>query len=135
MMTWNLNLVSLLVGILLLATSAYLVYQCFFSPLASFPGPLLAKFTSAYFAYLSYRGKCHHDLQDLHGKYGSVVRISPNALLVFLLLQDGAADPRDVVEASPILSRFEKYTVSHVRPSSKHHKLTLPRGRREIPQV
>lgn len=66
--------------ILALATVAYIIYQCFFSPLAAFPGPFPTKLTSAYFAYLTYRGKSHRVLHRLHGKYGSIIRITPKAL-------------------------------------------------------
>ncbi|KAF2970089.1 hypothetical protein GQX73_g3438 [Xylaria multiplex] len=60
----------------------YVIYQYVFSPLASFPGPLAAKFTKVWRAYGMYKGTWHRDIVDLHRKYGPVVRIGPNELSV-----------------------------------------------------
>ncbi|KAL7936156.1 cytochrome P450 [Trichoderma chlorosporum] len=64
------------------ASIVYVVYQCFFSPLASFPGPFAAKLTKAWRAYATYRGRWHRDMIDLHRRHGSVVRIGPNELSI-----------------------------------------------------
>ncbi|KAJ5726099.1 cytochrome P450, partial [Penicillium malachiteum] len=69
-------------SLLVAFTSGYVIYQIFLSPLASVPGPLLAKITTWYQAYLSMRGNVHRDLVELHNKYGSVVRMGPNTLWV-----------------------------------------------------
>ncbi|KAI0489982.1 cytochrome P450 [Xylaria cf. heliscus] len=61
---------------------AYVLYQCVFSPLAVFPGPLAAKLSKGWRAYVTYRGQCHRDLVALHQRYGPVVRIGPNELSV-----------------------------------------------------
>ena len=46
-----------------------------FHPLAQYPGPLLAKITKWWHAYQVYNGKQHIYIQQLHKKYGDVVRI------------------------------------------------------------
>ncbi|KAI0432521.1 cytochrome P450 [Xylaria sp. FL1042] len=64
------------------STFAYIIYQCFFSPLSVFPGPLAAKLSKGWRAYVTYRGHWHRDLVALHRRYGPVVRIGPNELSV-----------------------------------------------------
>ncbi|KAI1365497.1 cytochrome P450 [Xylaria arbuscula] len=61
---------------------AHIIYQCFFSPLAVFPGPFAAKFTTAWRAYSAYKGTWNRDLVDLHRRLGQVVRVGPNQLSV-----------------------------------------------------
>jgi hypothetical protein len=46
-----------------------------FHPLAKFPGPLLAKTSKWWAAYLSGTGDQHRCLKRLHDRYGDVVRI------------------------------------------------------------
>ncbi|KAI0432393.1 cytochrome P450 family protein [Xylaria sp. FL1042] len=75
------TLVSFLT-ILAASACSYIIYQCIFSPLASFPGPLAAKLTKTWRAYGMYKGTWHRDLVELHRKYGPVVRIGPNELSV-----------------------------------------------------
>ncbi|KAJ8127654.1 hypothetical protein O1611_g5983 [Lasiodiplodia mahajangana] len=78
--------VSLTVKSLLATLSSvicgYIVYQCLFSPLAVFPGPLAAKLSKGWRAYVTYRGQWHRDIAALHERYGPVVRIGPNELSV-----------------------------------------------------
>ena len=49
-----------------------------FHPLAKFPGPLLAKTSKWWAAYLSGIGDQHRFLKRLHDRYGDVVRIGGN---------------------------------------------------------
>ncbi|KAI0409036.1 cytochrome P450 [Xylaria palmicola] len=63
-------------------TCAYILYQCVFSTLAAFPGPLAAKLSKGWRAYMLYRGRWHRDLVSLHQRYGPVVRIGPNELSI-----------------------------------------------------
>lgn len=65
---------------LIVASAGYVVYQCFFSPIAAFPGPFAAKFTKIWRAYATYRGQWHREIIELHRRYGNVVRIGPNEL-------------------------------------------------------
>ena len=46
-----------------------------FHPLAKYPGPLLAKISKWWAAYLSGTGNQHRFLKHLHDRYGDVVRI------------------------------------------------------------
>ncbi|KAI1809550.1 cytochrome P450 family protein [Poronia punctata] len=71
-----------LAAILTLAVCCYVVYQCYFSPLAVFPGPVAAKLTKAWRARLLYNGYWHRDLPELHKRYGPVVRIGPDELSI-----------------------------------------------------
>lgn len=57
----------------LLATGIYRVSP--FHPLASYPGPWLWHLSSLRLAYISYLGKRHLILDDLHRRYGPFVRI------------------------------------------------------------
>ncbi|KAL4903790.1 hypothetical protein BDW74DRAFT_168672 [Aspergillus multicolor] len=58
------------------------VYNLFWHPLAGYPGPLLARVTRLYKAYVELlgRGCLVHKLEELHAVYGDVVRIGPNEL-------------------------------------------------------
>ena len=49
-----------------------------FHPLAKYPGPLLAKASKWWAAYLSGTGNQHRFLKGLHDRYGDVVRIGWN---------------------------------------------------------
>ena len=46
-----------------------------FHPLARYPGPLLAKVSKFWMAYIASGKKQHLYIQNLHAKYGDVVRI------------------------------------------------------------
>lgn len=59
---------------------AYIIYQCYFSPLAQFPGPLMFKLTRSWYAYHAGFKLWHRELMDLHAKYGPAVRIAPNEM-------------------------------------------------------
>jgi hypothetical protein len=67
----------LLVGVLY--TCSIAIYHLKFSPLAKFPGPRIAAITRFYEAYfqLIKGGTFTWHIDDLHKKYGPVVRISP----------------------------------------------------------
>ncbi|KAI0114331.1 isotrichodermin C-15 hydroxylase [Nemania sp. FL0031] len=64
----------------LLYTAARAIYNLFFHPLASFPGPLLRRMSRAPWALAVVRGTAIFDAADLHKKYGPVVRLAPNEL-------------------------------------------------------
>ncbi|PSR73907.1 hypothetical protein PHLCEN_2v10265 [Hermanssonia centrifuga] len=68
-------------SLLVLVTVAYRISP--FHPLARYPGPLLCKISKGWIAYLVARyGKAHIYVQELHEKYGEVVRIGPNELSI-----------------------------------------------------
>jgi cytochrome P450 len=56
------------------------VYRLFFHPLAKYPGPFWARITQWPEGISAWRLRRHLDLQQLHERYGDVVRISPNSL-------------------------------------------------------
>jgi hypothetical protein len=64
--------------LLIVPLLAYVLYQCYLSPLAKVPGPFVAKLTQLYLAYITRRGRLHRDYVDIHEKYGPVVRVGPN---------------------------------------------------------
>ncbi|KAF8590792.1 cytochrome P450 [Ramaria rubella] len=53
-----------------------------FHPLASFPGPVLWRISSARLAHISFEGRRHLILDALHKKHGPFVRIGPNVLSI-----------------------------------------------------
>jgi hypothetical protein len=61
---------------LVFSTLAYRLSS--FHPLAKYPGPLLAKASKWWAAYLSGTGDQHRSLKRLHDRYGDVVRIGGN---------------------------------------------------------
>ncbi|KAF5672039.1 cytochrome p450 [Fusarium heterosporum] len=67
------NLVAFLLGLLFFRT----IYNLFFHPLRSIPGPFLARSNGVWRLVRYFRGTWHDDVLELHKKYGQVVRISP----------------------------------------------------------
>ncbi|KAF8970540.1 cytochrome P450 [Flammula alnicola] len=53
-----------------------------FHPLAQHPGPLPCKISKLWTAFISYQGKLHQYHQELHTKYGPIVRVGPNELSI-----------------------------------------------------
>ncbi|KAI5776491.1 cytochrome P450 [Geopyxis carbonaria] len=66
---------------ILLAITRYVVYNLYFHPLRSFPGPFLARSSKVYIILAIYRGQEHLADEALHNKYGPLVRKGPNLLL------------------------------------------------------
>ncbi|GAB1193565.1 hypothetical protein APSETT444_002786 [Aspergillus pseudonomiae] len=64
----------------LAALVAHVIYQCYFHPLARYPGPFLARFTNLWRLFTFFGGQHHLSEQHLHDKYGHVVRVAPNWL-------------------------------------------------------
>ncbi|KAK1713442.1 hypothetical protein CaCOL14_009338 [Colletotrichum acutatum] len=56
------------------------IYNIYFHPLSSFPGPRLAGATPWWTALSYLGGRTPYDLLELHNKYGPVVRTSPDSL-------------------------------------------------------
>lgn len=57
-----------------------IIYNLLFHHLRRFPGPLLNRSTVLVWIYHANRGYLHKHVQDLHHRYGPVVRIAPNEL-------------------------------------------------------
>ncbi|KAI0037701.1 cytochrome P450 [Auriscalpium vulgare] len=53
-----------------------------FHPLAGYPGPQYCWLSSLWFTYISFRGRRHLVLDELHRRYGPFVRIGPNTLSI-----------------------------------------------------
>ncbi|KAG6859792.1 hypothetical protein C0995_003925 [Termitomyces sp. Mi166 len=51
-------------------------------PLAKYPGPLMCRISKLWMGFLSLGGKQHIYYLQLHEKYGDVVRIGPNELII-----------------------------------------------------
>ncbi|KAH8647763.1 cytochrome P450 [Xylariales sp. PMI_506] len=77
---------KLIVAICAIAALTYVfglvVYRLYFSPLASFPGPFMAKVTHWYEFYHNFwrTGKYYETIRDMHEKYGPVVRVTPEEI-------------------------------------------------------
>ncbi|KAL2833610.1 cytochrome P450 [Aspergillus pseudoustus] len=68
----------------LLYASVLVIYRLWFSPIASFPGPLLAKCTFLYEFYYDWVrcGQFYIKIEELHKEYGPIIRITPSELHV-----------------------------------------------------
>ena len=65
-----------LAGILVAYTISICIYRRFFHPLAKVPGPFLPAVTKLYQSYFNRR--YYLQIEKLHQKYGSIVRINPD---------------------------------------------------------
>lgn len=73
--------IGFLIPVLLLTSfTTYVVYQCFFHPLARYPGPFLAKITDIWQVYQFLTLQQPYNLTELHEKYGPFVRYGPDKL-------------------------------------------------------
>ncbi|KAK5991698.1 Cytochrome P450 monooxygenase orf5 [Cladobotryum mycophilum] len=61
------------------------IYRVFFHRLSRFPGPFAAKVTKLYGPWIARNKDMHIQHQKLHEKYGDIVRIGPNELLILSL--------------------------------------------------
>lgn len=67
------------VGILLaIAALAFSIYRLFFASLAKLPGPKITALTQLWVMYHEFKGDRTVKLDELHRKYGPVVRVSPS---------------------------------------------------------
>ncbi|KAF5579169.1 cytochrome P450 monooxygenase monooxygenase, partial [Fusarium subglutinans] len=64
--------------------SIIVTYRLLFSPLAKFPGPKIAASTHLYESYYDYwkQGQYYKVIQRMHEKYGPIVRVTPDELLI-----------------------------------------------------
>ncbi|GAM37655.1 cytochrome P450 monooxygenase [Talaromyces pinophilus] len=56
------------------------IYNVFFHPLSSFPGPLLHRASRLAYVYRLTRGTLPMDLLEMHEHYGDIVRVAPDEL-------------------------------------------------------
>ncbi|KAH7323773.1 cytochrome P450 [Rhexocercosporidium sp. MPI-PUGE-AT-0058] len=75
---------TLLAAVGILYTFALGIWRLYFSPISHFPGPKLAALTYGYEFYydLIQRGCFLYKIQELHERYGPIVRINPHELHV-----------------------------------------------------
>jgi cytochrome P450 len=62
--------------------SAYIVYQRFFHPLSSVPGPFWASLTRLWITKHSWDGDMHRTMIALHERHGPIVRNGPNEVSI-----------------------------------------------------
>lgn len=74
--------VVLLSFFLTACVSAYVVYQRFFHPLASVPGPFWASLSRLWITKHSWDGDMHRTMIALHEKHGPIVRNGPNEVSI-----------------------------------------------------
>lgn len=65
----------------------YIIHRLYLGPLSQIPGPLICRLTSLWTYYHAYFGDECTLIDDLHKRYGPVVRIAPNEVCI----SDGAA--------------------------------------------
>lgn len=73
---------SILIPSVLSIFVSLVAYRLFFHPLKNVPGPFLARITELWRTSKYFKGTWHTDILELHRRYGSVVRISPNEVSV-----------------------------------------------------
>lgn len=65
------------------ATVVYtVIHRLYFHPLASVPGPWLARITKWWLVMQVRKGRCNIFMPELHRQYGRIVRIAPDQVLV-----------------------------------------------------
>ncbi|KAI1335368.1 cytochrome P450 [Xylariaceae sp. FL0016] len=69
-----------LAGLLLLRFAGSIIYNLFFHPLRDYPGPLLHRATKIPKQVILLRGALGSKTEELHRKYGEVVRLAPDEL-------------------------------------------------------
>ncbi|RAH61296.1 cytochrome P450 pisatin demethylase [Aspergillus piperis CBS 112811] len=81
------SLIVVIAQLTVLTLVSRMVYLCYFHPLAPYPGPFWARFTNLWRFFTFVSGQLHLAEQQLHQKYGPVVRVAPN-WLSFSSLED-----------------------------------------------
>ena len=108
-----------------------IIYNIFFHPLKSYPGPLLWKISRLPRDYYAMTGMLHVPMLAFHKKYGTAIRISPNELSFA-----SAQAQKDVLAIVPGRAEFPKdprrlqRTPNGVAPISAADKDTHARYRR-----
>ncbi|TVY81084.1 Cytochrome P450 monooxygenase aclL [Lachnellula suecica] len=75
---YNVTCISIALVVTTIGTKA--VYNLYFHPLRSYPGPLLARASRLPFLYYQVTGRIPHTLKLWHEIYGESIRIAPNDL-------------------------------------------------------
>lgn len=106
----------LLAAIWLLHTTAVTIYRLTWHPLASFPGPVLARASYMYEFWFDVilEGRYTRRIEELHQQYGPIVRVNPDEVV--------CNDPRFIDVVYP--------TGKEKRIKSKHYLAAVPPGLR-----
>jgi cytochrome P450 len=83
----------------------YVIYQRFFHPLATYPGPFLASLTDLWQVHQFLTLKQPYHLTDLHAKYGQIVRYGPDKISI----TDEAAVPILYQKGGKMFPKTEYY--------------------------
>lgn len=140
---------------LLVSVALYIVYQRFFHPLASYPGPFWASITDLWQVseFLSLNQPYH--LTELHAKYGPFVRYGPDKLsvtaeeAVALIYQRGGRNlpktefydaygakiPNVFGMRDENVSLIKESSISEIRTLIIHVKATLYSQTTHVPQL
>ena len=73
-------IITALLSLPLICLATWSIYTLTLHPLASFPGPKLAAISPLLYSRMAMSGKLPHRIQELHRRYGRVVRLSPSEL-------------------------------------------------------
>ncbi len=77
---WSQSSLSLLIGGVFAYLASVAIYNLFFHPLSSYPGPFLWRASSFPWKLALLRGTLHHDLMRFHQTHGDSVRIKPDEI-------------------------------------------------------
>ncbi|KAJ2998225.1 hypothetical protein NUW58_g390 [Xylaria curta] len=78
---WAIGMLARILAILsIVYVVLHIAYNLWLHPLSKFPGPLLGRSTLLWRFYNVLGGRWHRRIDELHKKYGAVVRVSPNEL-------------------------------------------------------
>ncbi|KAK7959210.1 cytochrome P450 [Apiospora aurea] len=72
------DLIRVLLALVALIFLVFFLHQR--DPLKQYPGPVLARFTNLWRLYITWRGRSHVVIHELHKKYGPMVLLGPNIL-------------------------------------------------------
>ncbi|KAJ4354413.1 uncharacterized protein N0V89_006149 [Didymosphaeria variabile] len=67
--------------VIIVSIAHRIIYNVYFHPLRSYPGPFWAKATVLWHLYHIYHADNHKAVHQLHLKYGPVVRVAPNEIV------------------------------------------------------
>ncbi|KAJ2996295.1 hypothetical protein NUW58_g1022 [Xylaria curta] len=104
------------------------IYRLYLCPLASFPGPVLAKLTHWYeFYYNVVRGgKYYEKIRELHAKYGPVVRVTPEEIHIMEPSAYKEVFVFGVVRKTNAYPRFSNDMTAISTPHDVHRRLRVP---------
>ncbi|KAH8799714.1 cytochrome P450 [Xylogone sp. PMI_703] len=94
--------------------TSIVIYRLFFHPLRRFPGPFGAKVSKLYGVMVAQDGKLHEHQNDWVRKYGDIIRIAPNELLIVSLdAQQKIHNTQSKVNKKNTLYDFMHYNGAH----------------------